>query len=393
MDQERITYLCSRYLNSASTTEELLEFEFLLQDRESEQVLEDLFNEAYYKMPANLQQYLSREKADLIFDRIVASEEQSRGVLNWWKKAWFAAAAVLIIAGSSLFLMHKPQIKNQITNMDRHMITPGQEAATLTLSDGRLFRLTKNSLERRVVDAGMIITNTRDGGVVYKKPSRSFEYNAEPDRNTHHTLTTNLGESYMLQLSDSTRIWLDAGSTITYPVSFVGKGVREVTIEGEAYFEVRKMKTPFIVNTDAQKIKVTGTSFNVRCYPDESKEVTTVVEGAVIVYSDKNRIKKLLQGERIVVSQTAFDLDRKDHRADIAWQNRLFFFDDASIPEVMTALSRWYNFEVVYEGEIPQETFYGLLSRNQKLENVLRILEETKLIRFRIEGRRVIVMS
>jgi ferric-dicitrate binding protein FerR (iron transport regulator) len=214
-----------------------------------------------------------------------------------------------------------------------------------------------------------------------------------------NTVSTPYGGQYKVLLPDGSKVYLNAGSTISYPFFFDQK-TRSVSLSGEAYFEVAKDKSrPFVVsvprtvNVPDQKITVLGTHFNISAYPDERAYTTTLLEGSVKVSSsEKNISEVLVPGQQAVLAKT-LKIGPADTDGALAWKNGVFYFANQPIDRVMRELERWYNIEVQYQGEMPRVGFWGQISRNKMLSDVLRDLEYTNSIHFKIEGRRVTVMQ
>ena len=199
-----------------------------------------------------------------------------------------------------------------------------------------------------------------------------------------------------LTLPDGTKVWLDAASSLTYPTAFKGSD-RTVELTGEGYFEVAHDKRrPFTVKAGGQTIRDIGTHFNVNAYTDEPAQVTTLLEGAVSV--DGHLLRP---GEKATVTgatvsgSTAGGADVRVSRGDpeqaVAWKNGLFYFSDAGLETVMRQLSRWYNVDVSYEGNIPARQFNGMIGRSLTLNQVLKGLAKEN-VHYRIEeGNRLII--
>lgn len=198
------------------------------------------------------------------------------------------------------------------------------------------------------------------------------------------------GMSRRLVLPDGSRVWLNAESSLSYPGSFGGRERREVTLQGEAYFEVAPDSLhPFVVETAALQTQVLGTSFNVRAYSPEDTRVT-LLRGSVKV-SDRHRGELLLRpGEG-----TDSSLDRKtveDAEDCRAWTDGRFAFDDAPLVEIMRELGRWYNVDIVFtDREVMQERLHFRADRRDSLEQVLELLNCLRKVRARIEDGRVVV--
>jgi ferric-dicitrate binding protein FerR (iron transport regulator) len=225
------------------------------------------------------------------------------------------------------------------------------------------------------------------------------------------TANTAKGQTYQFTLPDGTKVWLNAGSKLEFPSSFVNSKARSVKLSGEGYFEVAKDKAhPFIVETDLQNIEVLGTHFNVNSYADEPDTRTTLLEGSVQVTPKhltpkqaKAKAQVMMPGQQAILDKR-FDIQLKqvtDLEYFIAWRASgandpgSMAFDNNTLEEVMRRISRWYNVTVEYRGNVKRDIrFSGMIKRNVPLSKVLRLLEATTgSAEFKIEGRRLIVMN
>jgi ferric-dicitrate binding protein FerR (iron transport regulator) len=207
----------------------------------------------------------------------------------------------------------------------------------------------------------------------------------------YNTLSTPRGGQYQVVLPDGSKVWLNAESSLHFPTAFTGNQ-REVTLTGEAYFEVAKyMEKPFRVKVDGMSINVLGTHFNVNAYSDENTIKTSLLEGSVKII--KGNLSELLKpGYQAVLNKKQDKIRITDADMDgvMAWKNGLFQFDGADINNIMHEIGRWYNVEIVYSGKVPTRTFEGKISRDAELSEVLRILELSK-VKFSVVGRKIIV--
>ncbi len=296
--------------------------------------------------------------------------------IHFLKTTWFRYAAAIIVILTGLFIYYNfSRTSGSGNKMSRIAppsvpadIPPGYNRAVLTLSDGQKIALDSNASET-INDGRLAIANT-NGRLNY----------TGADVVAMNTMTTPRGGQYQLTLSDGTKVWLNAMSSITYPTAF-RESKREVTITGEAYFEVTKNKSkPFIVRTLHESINVLGTSFNVNAYADEA-EKTTLVEGSIKIEGKIVQPGQAFSGGQII----ATNIDQ-----DIAWKNGAFNFNGADLPQAMRILSRWYDIHVKYEGPVKPRKFRGELPRNLPLSEVLKILKDMD-VQFALEGKNLIV--
>ncbi|PWG80531.1 iron dicitrate transport regulator FecR [Pararcticibacter amylolyticus] len=310
-----------------------------------------------------------------------------------WPRIAVAASIVLAISVGSYFMIYK---NNEEVPYFANDILPGRNQATLTLANGQKIILTMG-LSGQLAQQGNTTIGVSSQNAITYTTSGADTHSAV----TYNTLSTAVGEQspYPLVLPDGTRVWLDAMSSITFPVSFKGKD-RTVKVSGEAYFEVvHNDAQPFKVILKNQIVEDIGTHFNISAYDDGSETTTTLLEGAVKVslsgtVPHGSRQELLLKpGQQSVLKGNSLSAVDVDPQEAIAWKNGYFRFNNENIRSVMLQLSRWYDIEVQYLGPVPDEKFYATSSREKNISEVLTMLQKTKGVRFKIEGRRVTVMQ
>jgi len=399
---DNITHLFNNYLSGKLTEEERQALIALLNNEEAAAQFETLlrqqlagFNEMVHEqLPATENRIVQG-----ILQKINAAPPVRRIRLR--RMAAWATAAILLISigmyGWFAASHNSPQLtNNKLLSAD---IAPGEEKAILILSNGTTITLdsaTHGAIARQGNTAIIKLAN----GSIYYQPKGVATGNT-----LTNTMRTPRGGQYQLTLPDGTRVWLNAASSITYPVAFAEKE-RIVTISGEVYFEVASLiseakshKVPFIVkfvtpSGDEGSIEVTGTHFNVNSYANEGPVTTTLLEGSVNVSAAGANKPVLLKpgqqaragAQRIAVTNNA-DIDKV-----MAWKNGLFNFENVGLEEAMRQIERWYNVDVVYEKNVPDISFEGAISRNITLSNLLKVLARAD-VKFRIEeGRRLVVL-
>jgi len=199
------------------------------------------------------------------------------------------------------------------------------------------------------------------------------------------------GQITSLTLFDGTTVWLNSGSTLKYSNQF-GKKQREISLEGEALFEVQKdIEKSFIVNMDGSKIKVHGTIFNAKNYHSE-KEVV-LLEGK-IEYSNQGKNVFLKPNERITEDKNtgATTIDQVDASIYSSWIGGKIYFDNESLEDLSLRLERWYDMEFVFEKEkIKSYKFTGVINKDKSLDYSLRIIQLTNKVKFRKEQDKIII--
>jgi transmembrane sensor len=299
-----------------------------------------------------------------------------------------AVASILFILSFGAYLLFHKQATEQYAQNKVQDIGPGSNKAVLHLANGHKISLADASNGELNKHGGSSITKTADGGVVYAT-------NHTEARMVYDTLTIPRSGIYHLTLSDGSKVWLNAATSLRYPENFIGKERKVELLYGEAYFEVvHKAKMPFKVTNGNQIIEDIGTHFNVSAYENEKEIKTTLLEGAVKV-SINGQIKMLKPGQQSIFPFGNPSIIVKDANTEetVAWKNGFFRFNDEKIEPIMRKLSRWYNIDVVYEGPITSEGFYGKISRSRNISGVLDLLKGSKGVHFKVEGRRVTVMQ
>jgi len=329
------------------------------------------------------------EHRDLLLSRIyeqIKREQPKKMYARMWIKMAAAAAIVLMLsAGLYQIYFSTKQVEKEAANLTD--IKPGGNKAVLTLSNGNKIVLNNAANGKIAMEGGSIITKIKDGNVVYTTTDQAG--------NTAglNTISTPKGGQYEVVLPDQSKVWLNAGSSITFPTIFQ-KDTREVSITGEVYFEITKNKDkPFRVTTNDQVTEVLGTHFNINAYSNEPQITTTLLEGAVRI-NKRGQSIVLKPGQQATVATNDQDniqiTDNPDAEEAVAWIHGKFQFENADIPAVMRQLERWYNVEVAFAGKIPDEKFNGTLSRNIKISDALILIGYTR-INYTIEGRKIII--
>lgn len=300
----------------------------------------------------------------------------------------YAAAAMLMISLSAGLLYYSNYFSKAVVH-ESAQILPGGNKAFLTLSDGRRISLT-DATDGNIDGQGDVeIVKTADGEIIYTVKSVKGKSN----ENAYNLMETPKGGEFTVKLPDGTTVRLNAASSLRYPLHF-GTKSRVVELTGEGYFEVAKnTAVPFIVKTHKQEILVVGTHFNVNAYADEEEQKTTLLEGKVIV-STPTQSETLKPGEQSILKNDILTAGIVDTDISVSWKNGQFMFNDESIQGIMRQISRWYNVDVVYEDKLPAlKVFGGTISRFENVSEVLDVLSLTKIVKFKIEGRRIIVMK
>jgi transmembrane sensor len=383
MDKERISYLYQRHLDEVLTGAELAELKVLAKDPEFSEELEDL-TENLWDYDEQGGAGIELAKARSFYEYIVLHPQQKRPHRIWLRIVAVAAAVAIVVSGIYFFnySYHKTYTDMTAAVYD---IAPGKVGATLTLANGKKIRLSGAQKGEIAKEAGISVTKTVDGQLVYEIKE------ANSASNKINTLSTAKGETYILTLPDKSKVWLNAASSLTYSARLNERGLRKVRLEGEAYFEIAKDKAhPFVVEAAGQSLEVLGTHFNVNAYADESGIKTTLLEGSVRVAGDVENVTLKPGQQSLVSGNRGIDVKEVDVNDVIAWKNGKFRFDDTSLEDVMKQFARWYNVDVVYLDGISNRKFTGGINRNITAAEALSLLQFSN-VKFKIEGKKIIV--
>lgn len=307
-----------------------------------------------------------------------------------WLKTSVAASVILILSVGTYIFFQKKSIKDNTQQIAKHVdIVPGQNQATLTLANGRKIIINNNLKGQEIQIGNSIVKISNDSTLSLSTKTDTknpLQYN---------TFSTAKGEQspFPLRLADGTKVWLNAESSITFPSVFNTRE-RVVKIKGEAYFDVvHNEKSPFKVMVKGQTIEDIGTTFNINSYDDEPNIRTTLISGSARVITDKgksviinpNQMATIISSEQITVA-------RVNAQNAVDWKNGVFMFDKEPLESVMRKIARWYDVDIVYSGnEKIEEVFGGSITRYANVSQVLKVLEVTGDVHFKIEGRKIIV--
>ena len=275
------------------------------------------------------------------------------------------------------------------TQLVKTEIKPGSSKAILKLADGTIVNL-EDKKELIAEFEGTIISNNNKE-IIYNSSGKK----AKLRKLQYNTIEIPQGGEYQLTLSYGTKVWLNSGTSIKYPIAFAA-GSRDVYLEeGEAFFEVTENReSPFIVHTSKMNVNVLGTSFNVRAYSDENQLATTLITGKVKISEPESQKEyTLIPNEQATVSELGISVKNVDVNRFIAWKNGRILFEENTLEEIFNELSRWYNIDVDYASpEIKKLRFSIDTKRYNEFNEILKILELTKKVEFETDNNRVIIM-
>ncbi len=305
------------------------------------------------------------------------------------RATWWAAASVFFIGTFSYFFFFKDSSKPaQIAKVLRNDVpAPQSNRAMITLANGQKIYLDSVGNEALATQGNVKVVKLKGGEIAYQQ-SAGDEISALQ----YNTLSNPRGSNVInMFLADGSKIWLNAGTTVTYPVAFVGNE-RIVSVTGEAYFEVaHDASKPFIVNYKFMRVEVLGTHFNINAFEDDDQDIkVTLLEGSVHINNEIGT-RVLKPGQQALVYKEIRVMSDVDVSFVMAWKEGYFQFNNASLQSVLKQVSRWYDVDVVYEGSNQPRQFVGEMQKNLNLSEMLKILEKNK-VHFRIEGKKLVVL-
>lgn len=308
-------------------------------------------------------------------------------VIAWKRMARWSVAAALLVGMVLLYRWQQgreavePGIVASNTVKFKNDVLPGSNKAVLQLANGQTVDLNDHSTTPITEEDGTKIAQ-QTGQLVYNNGTGKDNQEA-----LFNTLSTPRAGQYQLTLPDGTKVWLNASSSIRFPLRFSGKE-RLVELTGEGYFEVAKNTAmPFRVMVNGMEVAVLGTHFNIIAYNGVTK--TTLTEGAVKIRLADKRTWQLAPGQQAVVKKDAVQVAYTDVEKAIAWKEGVFYFKEDDFEDIMEQIARWYDLDIQIKGKIPGKRISGNINREARLSQVLEMLNFVSGATFSIDGKKV----
>jgi transmembrane sensor len=348
-------------------------------------------NEEYYRKAVNLETLQSKERfyktvnTDLAFKRfkekIDLKEAPLRSLFDYRKVMKYAAILVFLAGVLSVFYFLNTDVIKQDQNVVVKNIKGKYNNPTLVLADGTIVFLEPK--KEKIASKNGVISNVNHVLVYDAESIKGMAPGGE------NTLLVPVGGLYAVKLSDGTKIWLNSKSSLKYPVKFNEKS-REVTLIGEAYFEVSKNPhNPFTVKTKSGNVTVLGTHFNISAYPEDKKFETTLAEGKVKISEISKAGAKeavvLKPGQQARVQNGNIKVAEVDPTGYSAWKDGKFYFENENLKSILTKMMRWYNFNVKFEEKtLEQIKFTGIVLKDEPIDQFLDIISKTSNVKYKI---------
>ena len=337
---------------------------------------------------------LDERRADAILGLIFAADDEQEEIgkvrtlsRSIWKRISVAAAVAALLCVGTWWYYSVPDVDDiKLGERVVQDIPGGAEGATLRLADGRTIALGATASGEIASEAGIMVEKGKDGELTYRVAD------TEGDTQYPHVLATDKGQTYRVLLPDGSKVWLNALSELTYRPKLIESGKRIVQLKGEAYFEIAKdTDHPFVVRSRNQEVQVLGTHFNVNAYDDEPFVATTLLEGAIRL--NTGGAQRLLQPGQQAINKDGQVRVRAVNLENITdWKDGDFAFQQVDFRTALRKIERWYDVEMIYDESLPKDLEAGgWISRKKNLSSVLRFIESTQMVRFKMDGRKIYV--
>ncbi|MBK1440117.1 DUF4974 domain-containing protein [Parapedobacter sp. ISTM3] len=393
MDRATLLLLIDRALNGTISPQEQKELQELLADLSNKDAVRQALQDKWETFEAN-DTVFSDEQGEAMLRKILNgkrsdfSDNVIRPLFPWFK---VVAVVFLATVAWAILDFYSSDCDGAELTMEQAVsqygIEPGSDKAMIILANGSTVVLDNSNTGLLTEEGGVYIRNLGDGMVRYEAGAHAMGHVL------YNTIKIPKGGHYHVVLEDGTKIHLNAESSLRYPVRFAG-AAREVQLVGEGFFEVAPDVTrPFLVNTSLQTIRVLGTVFNIRAYPN-LKAKTTLVEGQVAVNGAGNTVI-LTPGETAEseLGKSGIKIKKSDINQDLAWHNGYFIFDNEHITSIMERVGRWYDVDVDYKGSMENINLGGVFQRSKSIVQLLESFKTTGLVNFNIKGRRITVIG
>lgn len=298
------------------------------------------------------------------------------------------AASVMILVVAGWFIFQMSDNKNVVQEGKKvARITPGTQKAILYLDNGEQVVLADNNT--------VVVEDSLSGRIEQVDKSLVYQTESTVKEERLNVLEIPNGGEFQVTLADGTKVCLNAGTKLTYPIAFVGKE-RRVHLEGEGYFEVKRDENkPFIVEIKGMEVKVLGTSFNLRSFAADNRSTATLISGKIEVKTSLRRVElSPNQQADLLVGENKLDVREVDAAVYSAWTKGRFVFRRERLETILDDVSRWYNVTVFYEQSSAKDIlFSGIMERYADISKTLEMLEKTGKVSFIIDEQKIIVRA
>lgn len=341
-------------------------------------------NRRYYR---KMQNFFAREEGEEV-DVSKNFKQFERKTFNRHRRLFIGIsryAAMFILLAGIVVLWREMNTVSREPGARQYALVPGMEKAVLYTESGEQIVL-EAQVHRNIVIADSFQVQQDSNLLNYAAMGMDGKVIHEI-----HAMQVPRGGEFSMKLSDGTMVYLNAETNLRYPVQFNGDE-RRVSLSGEAYFDVVKSGTPFIVEVNGFEVKVLGTRFNVHAYKDETRFETTLEQGSVEVRT-ATQVLLLEPGEQAVLTEAGeLSKQKVDASRYTAWKDGQFVFDDERLEDVMNTVARWYDIKIFYQSQrVKDVRINGNISRYKDFSLLLEKIEKLDVAQFEIKENTIIV--
>ena len=376
-----IARLIAAYVADELTAEETTELEAW---RAASASHETLFRKLIHPGQLHTQPQQTAARCDKAWQQINRRIHRRRQLHTFRKLLAYAALLLLPLLCIGILWHQQTAVPRQLSAATSLAdIRPGTSQAILTLNNGTRLHL-GDTLRKGLRQ----IDNTH-----IRVDSATLNYHSTAGMNReplYNQVETPRGSEYSLILSDGTKVYLNALSSLRFPTAFQGD-TREVELTGEGYFEVSRSSRPFIVHTRGMQVEVLGTTFNLSAYPHENL-AATLVNGSVRVATDQGQSCLLQPSQQAVITpgSNAIQVHCVDTSFYTSWTRGKIYFKDQRLEDILNTLARWYDINVHYTDPRIRDMRFGChLNRYEEITPLIRLLEKTGKLRATFQGNTI----
>ena len=326
---------------------------------------------------------LDQEKIiEEINSRINSNKKPSikKRALVFTNVAYVLCSLVIII-----YLFSKGNLNGDLKSIDPNKIT-------LTTENGNVIDLENLKENQSKINNNILVNQTN--GTLYYKNDQIVE------TLTYNTINVPYGKVFNLELSDGTKVYLNSGTSLKYPVNFINNLDREVFLDGEAFFEVNSNKSQFIVSSNNTSAYVYGTKFNFKDYPEDNFSEVILTEGSLGVSEISDNIKNndvlmIRPGERAKVNYSSGEIERSRVNTSLytSWIDGRVAFRNESLPSMIQKLERIYNVIIINNNKDIEEKYFTatILYKEESINDVLSYLSEVYGLEYQIIDNKILI--
>ncbi|MDR2285307.1 MAG: FecR domain-containing protein [Sphingobacterium sp.] len=298
-----------------------------------------------------------------------------------WRRAVAVAAVLLVALG--FYLTRGTDQESDLPLVSIDSIQPGEENAIFSMENGEALDLRTMVVGTKLNQGGVEIVKLATGGIQINQTGTATVQSS--------TIKTPRGGEFEVTLPDGSLVKLNADSELKLLAGY-NKDNRRIDLSGEAFFDVQKSTKPFIVSTANQKVTVLGTQFNIKAYASEAETTTKLLRGSVKVSNNTSGKEVLMKPGDQVINRGDELLVSSKEKQQVDWVDKEFVFNEKTAEELMNDIARWYNLEVEFENEdLKNKRFTGSIARYSEFTKVIAVLEATEVLKFQLEGRKILV--